>query len=381
MPDLPPDPNNQRVDARIGESRPLFDATIERFEDLEVLRAQWEAVEGIPVFVDQRDEGVDHSWGGVDVRTLLRGEQSGGRFSSHSVQLAPGASVPVHYHVDAHTYLLVVDGRVHLQIGDLVERVGKHSVGYAPPRTHVGVENRSGQPAVVALTYSPAGADRAFAAAHQHERMTGTAAADDAHAILARYGFRFDGAPLENDARTNAVEPPVDIAFEGGDDLERIRRAFFARTAVPRLVATNRDEYSPATMDETLRKQLLTGDDSAGTAMMNMVSLAPGPPVDPHHQPTEDEFFFVTEGPAELTCGADTRIVGAGAIAYCPRNCTHGFRNPNPSARMQFVTLNSPAGHERALVALRKALADGMPTDELTALSIAGGWRNHVPYE
>jgi len=285
--------------------------------------------------------------------------------------------MPVHHHIDAHAYLLVMDGRVEMRIGSTVGQVGKHGLGYAPPNTRVGLRNRSDTPVALMLIYNAAGMERAFAAAHERSPDATSA---EYQTVLTPYGFRFDDAPLVNDARTNASEPPVRIEFKGGDDLARLRQAFFSRSPVPRMVTTAPEEYEPGDLNQTLRKQLLTGDDSSGTAMMNMVSLVPGPAVDPHHQPTEDEFFFITEGPAELTCGSETRLVDAGTFAYCPRNCTHGFRNPNPDRRMQFVTLNSPAGHERALVALRQAIADGAPPDALTELSIAGGWRNHVPY-
>lgn len=374
-----PDPNNVRVDAMIGTQRPPLEATIERFEDLQELRTRWAAVEAIPVLAESREDGIDHTWGPLDIRTLLRGEQSGGRFSAHNVVLAPGTALSPHYHLDAHAYLLVIEGEVDLQIGATVERVGPNSLGYAPPMTRIGFANRSAAPAMLALAYTPAGVDRAFEAAHQQWSATGSTTEADYQAILATYGFRFDGEPLANDDRTNQTEPPLEFEFTGGDDLDKLRQAMFARPAVPKLVPTAREEYAGPSEERQIRKQLLKGDDSGGTAMMNMVSMSPGPGAPPHHQPTEDEFFFITNGPAQMTCGAATKPVGTGAVAFCPRNCTHSFGNPDPEERCQFVTLNSPAGHERALLAVGKAAGEGATPEQLHQLSIDGGFLFHVP--
>ena len=111
--------------------------------------------------------------------------------------------------------------------------------------------------------------------------------------------------------------------------------------------------------------------------MLNMLSGLPGFGAPVHHQPTEDEFFFITGGALQMTCGTETVVLTPDALAFCPRNCTHGFRNIGESGESRFVTLNAPAGHERAMAAVRKAIASGATREQVEELCIAGGFIFH----
>jgi quercetin dioxygenase-like cupin family protein len=368
------DQENRRVDSLLGAPRPPLDADITGPADLADLRVRWAGIASVPVIAAERSDGIDHSWAGVDVRTLLRGEQSSGRFAVHNIELAPGAGLAAHYFQDVHAYVLVIAGEVELGVGELVDLARQHSLAYAPPLTRISFRNRSGEPAQLVAVYSPAGAERAFGAAHQHWTATGDSDEKSYRDILSRYGFQFDTTPLPNDSRVNEAQQDVEFEFIGGDDLEKLRAAFAVRPPLPRLIHTVAGDE--ATEKPTRSRQLLRGDDSGGNAMINFVTEAPGLGAPPHHQPTEEELFFITDNLLDLSCATERLSLGPGAFAFCPRNCTHGFVNAT-EAPTRFVTLNSPAGHERTMLAVRARAAQGASKEEIHAMSVAGGFVFH----
>lgn len=370
------DVENRKIDSMLGAECPPLPATVDTPSDLAVLRSRWQVLTAVPVLLEARSAGTDHSWAGLDVRTLLRGEQSSGRFAVHSVVLTPGATLPTHYFDETHTYVLVTDGEVELGIGLERALVGQHSLGYAPPRTRQMLSNTSSTPATVMLVHSPAGTDRAFRAAHAYAATTGATEVNDFHDVLRPYGFHFDDAPLDNDSRVNEVLPPVELEIRVPGDLDRLREAFASRPATPQLIATTAEELDATGAGETRRKQLLNGDVSGGAAMINMLSALPGFAAPAHHQPTEEEFFFITRNTLIVTCATETRSVQAGAFAFCPRNCTHGFANDSGD-EARFMTLNSPAGHERGIAPVRALLESNAPIEVVEAAASAGGWVLH----
>lgn len=368
------DTENQRVDSLLNRRHPRVDVADSDAELLTTLRSSWADLEPIPVLLHDRSEGIDHSWGDVDVRTLLRGEDSAGRYSAHSVVLGPGAGLDPHYFEDTSSYILVTEGLVDLQIGRDVSSAGQHSLGFAPPATRQAFRNNTGAAATVILVYTPAGVDRGFEALHQASAGDGEDL--DQRAILSRYGFRFDDAELANDSLTNDALPDLEFEFKGPGDLERLRQAFEMRPVVPKLVITTPDEFDATTASASRRKELIGGDDTGGQAMLNMLSGLPGFGAPAHHQPTEDEFFFITGGELKMTCASTDAVLKPTAMAFCPKNCTHGFENLGP-AESRFVTLNSPGGHERAMAAVRAAAGAGATKEELWELSVAGGFVFH----
>ena len=373
------DPANIRVDATLGEARPPLEATVTQVADIAALRQRWARLTAVPTLLTNRAEGTDKSWGGLDIRTLLAGEQSSGRFAVHSIVVAPGTGLPAHYHEDAHSYVLVVDGNLELGVGSTVQTVGRHSLGYIPPMTRQSLTNTAPQAATVIVVNSPAGSERAYAAAQAQGRPDiGVIDADTVDA-LAAHGIKFDDAILDNDGLTNSDLPPIEFEFTGDNDLARLRAAFDARPGLPRLVHTSAEEFDADGTGTSLRKELVNGDLTGGTAMLNLISGLPGTGAPAHHQPTEDEFFFITGGQLHTTCATETVDLTAGGFAYCPRNCTHGFVN-NSDSSVQFVTLNSPAGHERTMARVRQRMAEGGATpEEVHELSAAGGFVFHNP--
>ena len=372
------DPANQRVDALTLSKRQLLQATSEDHQGLIELRRRWELIEAKPVFMRDRNDGADASWSGLDIRTLLRGEDSAARFSVHDIVLAPGAGLPPHYQKDAYTYVLVCDGHIEQQVGNVVEPVTENDFAFVPPCTHFGFRNVSDKPASLILIYSPGGAERAFDAAHSHWEATGDSRESSYLPILERYGFHFDDQALENDAKTNIAAGSIDFDFKALGDMERLREAFAGTPAIPRIVKTSPTEIEATiSTGKTFRKAVVTGDDSGGQAMVHLLASESSFFAPPHHQPSEEEFFFVRRGQLDVVCGSESAVVGQGAFAFAPRNGTHAFKVSSGADRVHFFTLNSPAGHERALSVLRTLDAAHAPQEQIDAMRVAGGWIMH----
>lgn len=372
-----PDPANLRVDACLGLPRPDLEAAIRGPDDLVELRRRWEQAEAIPVLVPERTEGRDDSWAGLDIRTLLRGEQSAGRFATHSVVVPPGAGLPLHYQQDAYAYVLVIEGVLDIQVGKVHEQLEEFGFAFVPPRTRFAFGNTSGAPCTLMLVYSPAGAERAFKDAHARWLATKDVGVSSYQPMLERYGFRFDAQVLENDEKTNQPISRVDGEIKRPGDMAKLRAAFAQRPALPRVVKTAQaDIDAKVRIGEVFRKAAVTGDDSAGHGMFHLLVGKPGQSAPPHHQPTEEEFFFIARGEMEVVCGNKTVMATGGAFSFNPRNCTHGFRFSLTQPTC-IATLNSPAGHERGLAALREASAAGASPGQLRDLTIAGEWILH----
>jgi mannose-6-phosphate isomerase-like protein (cupin superfamily) len=363
---------NRRVDALSDQSPPPLSFTVGNTADLARLRAQWARMDSVPRLLSNRSEGLDHSWKGLDIRTLLRGEESTGRFSFHDLILAPGAALPAHFHEVGHTYWWVLDGEVNLTIGKLTERVGRYAFGYAPARTRQAVNNPTKEPAHLYLAYSPAGADHAFAAAHAHWVATGGSNEDEYLAILARYGFNFDtGTELVNDARTNEQATRLEAHISRFEEYAALRDAWGRRTGVPKLLVTP-PARNYVELPGVTSKVLLSGDEGSGSAVAFLGRAEANYGAPAHHQPSEEEIFYVVEGELELTCGSLTRRVGPGAFGFAPRNATHGFKNPTDQVTT-ILTVNSPAGHERGFEMIMR---EG-ESDQFGQLLVAHGWRMH----
>jgi mannose-6-phosphate isomerase-like protein (cupin superfamily) len=368
---------NRRVDLLSGKSSPPLDIAVSNGDDLAALRARWASMDSIPKLLSARPEGVDHSWKNLDIRTLLRGEESTGRFSCHDIVLAPGAALPPHFHEVGNTYWWVIEGTVDLRIGHLTERVSRYGFGYAPACTRQGIKNPTSKPARVYVAYSPAGADHAFASAHAHWAATGEQDEQPYLAILARYGFNFDAhTVLANDARTNEPASRIEAHITRFEEYAALRDAWSRRPGIPKLLTTPQRSSLDVPGDENsiAGSVLLSGDEGGGSAVAFVGQAEPGYGAPAHHQPSEEELFYVVEGELDLTCGSMTRRVGPGAFGFAPRNATHAFHNPT-SAVTTFLTVNSPAGHERGF----EVIAREHQSDRLGELLVAHGWRMHPP--
>jgi quercetin dioxygenase-like cupin family protein len=216
---------NLETDARTNTPVPSVDFAVRNSSDLAKLRAMWAEMPSTPKLLATRDLGEDNSWPGFNVRTLLRGEESSGRWSFNSLVVAPGAELPAHSHDVGDTYWFVVEGEVEITVGAVTTKLVGPSFAFAPNQTTQALANRSSRPAEVFVGYAPAGADRAFAAAHRLWKERPDASAESYQAVFALHGFQFTGGkPLPNDARTNQAAERVDEEIRRFDDYLNLRK-------------------------------------------------------------------------------------------------------------------------------------------------------------
>lgn len=341
-----PDEDLNRVtDARTNQRVPPLDFDVRSASDLAELRARWVDMDDIPKALLSRDQGVDNSFPGFDVRTLLQGEESSGRFCFHSIILSPGAEIPAHGHAIGDTYWFVVSGEVELTIGALTDTISKRGFGFAPEQTTQAVANRSNEPAEVIVGHSPAGADHAFVAAHRLAQ-TGESRPEAYWEIFSKYGFNFtNGAPLANDARTNSQAPRIDRQVDTLEDYLALRDQWRQLPPTPRLVAATGDcRNIPVTDQET--RVLLSPEESRASASVFFCGIEKGFGAPEHHQPTEEELFIVLDGPVSMHVGNKKMQAPSGAFGFAPRFGTHAFVN-ELDKRALFFTINAPGGHDR----------------------------------
>jgi quercetin dioxygenase-like cupin family protein len=70
----------------------------------------------------------------------------------------------------------------------------------------------------------------------------------------------------------------------------------------------------------------LTGEDTNNLITITESVYAPGFNIPLHVHTREDEMFIVVDGTFEFTIGSEHFTLGAGDIAFGPRNVPHGFR-------------------------------------------------------
>ena len=137
-----------------------------------------------------------------------------------------------------------------------------------------------------------------------------------------------------------------------------LRRRFVDLPAKPKLLPTREggiDISSPGRQSLSL----LVGEESAGVLYATDVYLSPGFGAPPHHQPTEDELWYLLEGTLDARVGMRTVTLAPGSFAYIPRDTTHTFRN-NGTALVRLLAWNAPGGHERAFEAMRDKAEAGI---------------------
>src|SRR5437899_12227233 len=88
---------NEASDIRTGQAPDLLQLGSPNMTGLAALRSRWADMPMIPKVVHDRNQGIDNSWPGFDLRTLLVGEESAGRFTVHDVIVAPAARLPPHH--------------------------------------------------------------------------------------------------------------------------------------------------------------------------------------------------------------------------------------------------------------------------------------------
>jgi len=150
----------------------------------------------------------------------------------------------------------------------------------------------------------------------------------------------------------------VDFPVGSPADFEELRRRFTGLPLRPKLMQgreAGTDISSPGRQSLTL----LIGEETAGAMYATDVYLSPGFGAPSHHQPTEDELWYLLEGELDVRVGAQRMKIRAGAFAYIPRDTTHAFRN-NAAAPAHLLAWNSPGGHERAFEEMGRLAKQGI---------------------
>jgi len=147
-------------------------------------------------------------------------------------------------------------------------------------------------------------------------------------------------------------------AVDSEQAFAQLRRRFADLPAKPKLLATREggiDISSPGRQSLSL----LVGEETSGVLYATDVHLSPGFGAPPHHQPTEDELWYVLEGTLDARVATQAVSLAPGAFAYIPRDTTHTFRN-NGRELVRLLAWNAPGGHERAFEAMRAKAEQGI---------------------
>ena len=72
---------------------------------------------------------------GLNMRVLLRTEDTDGVFSALLVEHEPGAVVPPHFHRKQEEYFCILEGTYELQIGDVKKTAGPGTIAFIPRNT------------------------------------------------------------------------------------------------------------------------------------------------------------------------------------------------------------------------------------------------------
>jgi mannose-6-phosphate isomerase-like protein (cupin superfamily) len=150
----------------------------------------------------------------------------------------------------------------------------------------------------------------------------------------------------------------LDMAVDSAADFARLRERFAGLPMRPKLLRTREggtDISSPGRQSLSL----LVGEETAGALYATDVYLSPGFGAPPHHQPTEEELWYLLEGELDVRIGTRAATIRAGSFAFIPRDTTHTFKN-NAGAPVRLLAWNAPAGHERAFEAMRAKAAQGI---------------------
>lgn len=180
---------------------------------------------------------------------------------------------------------------------------------------------------------------------------------------------------LESDARVNQAVPFLEHEIRSAADLQALRELWKGLPRIPKLVQGDEAPIIANSATQCVRLAL-SSEESAGAVQVCHATLLPGVGAPMHHQPQEDELWFVVEGEFVWTVGAIKQTVRKGGFAYIPRNTTHAFENVTDKPAVMFA-INMPGGHERGFMAAAKMRAAGQPTEQVRAALADYDFRFH----
>jgi mannose-6-phosphate isomerase-like protein (cupin superfamily) len=342
--------NNDITDARLNRKVEPLTFPIRGHEDFARLRHIWAERPMVPKLLIDRSEGLDVAFPGRDSRILLSGDESAGRYCLEDVIYAPDWKMPAYHMEESEEYWYVVEGEMEFTVGDLTETCRAGAFAFIPRNTTRAMRNRSGAPVHVLQWSMPAGFDRALqeiARAHSADRHTSSSTVA---AILSKYSIFIHDAPvkLANDARVNQKPDYLPFDSNSPEDFARLREMWAPLPMIPKIIHNARQGTRIDVIPNTDTFALLVGDESAGQAMVLDNELPVGLFVPPHYQPTEEEVWYSFDEGVMWRIGGKEIHTKKGSFAFAPRFGTHQFGNPT-KGRGRFLSINSPAGHERGL--------------------------------
>jgi mannose-6-phosphate isomerase-like protein (cupin superfamily) len=110
---------------------------------------------------------------------------------------------------------------------------------------------------------------------------------------------------------------------------------------------------------------LLRGEETGGQLGFYEQFVASGTGAGAHYQTTEDEVFYVLEGPWEFQAGSEIRAVPPGTLIYAPAHALHAFKSLGKGPPGRMLSWNMPAGHERFYVGMGAARASGLDPNQV----------------
>jgi quercetin dioxygenase-like cupin family protein len=150
----------------------------------------------------------------------------------------------------------------------------------------------------------------------------------------------------------------VDLPVRSPEDFARLRQRFGELSARPKLLKT-REDGTDISSPGRQSLSLLIGEETAGSLYATDVYLSPGFGAPPHHQPTEEELWYLLEGQLDVRVGTRSTVLRAGAFAFIPRDTTHTFKSSG-TFPAHLLAWNSPAGHERAFEEMGRKAKEGV---------------------
>jgi mannose-6-phosphate isomerase-like protein (cupin superfamily) len=154
-------------------------------------------------------EGSTGSLGGIGVRFMIDGAESGGGFSLVEHPMPPRAlGAPLHRHSREDEYSYVLEGRMGAQLGDEVVYAEPGDLVFKPRAQWHAFWNAADEPARILEIISPAGFERYF------ERIAALFAAEGGPdpasigAIAADHGLELDVASIPQLVQEHGLHQP-----------------------------------------------------------------------------------------------------------------------------------------------------------------------------
>lgn len=181
-------------DARVNQAVDRPEEQVSSVADYHALRKKWSQQTPTPKLMHSAQAPVLMD-GDQNIKLLLSGEDSAGRFMVSLITLMPGFGPPPHHQPNEDELFLVVDGEVEITIGEVTQVVGKGDIGYAPAKTTHAFSAVGDKPAILFSINSPGGHERGFE--FLSKAVANGEPVEEAMAGLVNYDFVID--ELDND--------------------------------------------------------------------------------------------------------------------------------------------------------------------------------------